>query len=114
MGAVSVRELSQYALLMEPGEDPKVDLGERKKYAMELLGKLPVVDQYKQGGTVMVERLIGTLAGELAERSIEDVSVMVTIQGLLQDLLTDDDNSPSTTFDPAGRATITHRQTLLA
>ena len=113
MSAVSVLELSKYAFLMAPGEDPKTDRDERRDFALELLGKLPIVDTIKRGKTVLEERLIGTFAGELEERSQEDVSVMITIQGLLQDLLSDDENSPSTTFDPAGKLTITHRQTLL-
>lgn len=86
-----------------------------KNLALEILRGFPVIDVEDKGGGVKLERrVIGTFAPQVEKRDKPEVKAIVGLQGLLQDLLTDEKNSPSTTFDPRkGRATITTRQTLL-
>lgn len=103
MAGVSIRELSQYLQRMQGAGK-----GERKKLALRLLRKLSVVDRFQSGGVVLEEREIGKRPSGKGLRTV------IRAQGVLQDTLTDEFNSPSTTFDPKEKAvTITHRQSLV-
>lgn len=92
--------------------DPK---GFGRRRALSILERLPVIDQKERGGVVLETRLIGTFAPKVAERDMEALGEVVETQGFLQDALTDYNNNPSTTFDPAkGQVTFTHRASLLS
>ena len=87
---------------------------ETKAVALEILRELPVIDTIDRShGVILEQRLIGSFEPKVENRNFPQLRKIIDLQGWLQNLLTDNDNSPSTTFDPKeGRITITTRKTL--
>lgn len=82
--------------------------------ALSVLSTLPVIYSHEVGGVVLETRLIGTFVPEVGKRDIPALKAIINTQSLLQDLLTDAFNSPSTTFDSKnGQVTITTRKSIL-
>lgn len=100
---ISIREISEY-LVQRKNSGKR----EGRKLSLRLLRKLPVVDRFPSGNVILEERKIG-------ERPTgKGIRTVISAQGALQDSLTDEWNSPSTTFDSKlKRVTITHRRSLL-
>ena len=89
-------------------------LAAQRVAALFFLRGFPVIDSEERGDVTLETRLIGTFAPEVAQRDIRQLQSIIQLQGLMQDLLTDENNSPSTTFDPkAGQVTITTLKSLL-
>ena len=84
-----------------------------KEAALEALKKLSVIDTSKVGGVELETRLIGNFAPEVGKRNPLALQKLIDTQSNLQDLLTIEDNSPSTTFDSEnGQITITTRKSI--
>ena len=85
-----------------------------KEAALDLLKELPIIDTHVVGGVELETRLIGKFTPEVGKRDHQALQVLIKTQTNLQDLLTNEKNSPSTAFDSEkGRVTITTRKSIL-
>lgn len=115
MSEIDIEDLKLYAKVMGPDDNFEVNHDNRRKFALELLRRLPVLEENEiEGGVILQKRLVGLLQDREDQGSQDNNHLLNLLRGLLTGLLTDDTHGPSDYIDKEnGEVIVRHRKDLV-